>query len=390
MHKFVRNLITEWRKLKLPFEGETFVVAVSGGADSVSLMLALHDLLKRKKLDLRFVIAHFNHNLRGAESDADEEFVKHLTTEFGFELVLGHGKISHEGNLEQNARASRYAFLTETANNLKAYGVLTAHTMNDQAETFLMNLIRGSGVDGLSGMRAVRDLCDAETRRQADVEINKPEKPVAADAPFLPFSSSPLLIRPLLSWAKRLDTENFCRESEAEYRYDTMNEDMAFKRVRIRKILLPLLLDFNPKIIETLANTANLLRLSEPSAVAVGLTRLPDNSRAPDARPQPPATAGGSDKIAQKSEPRAVATGFSEALTIQHLKSLPKPDLYRTLREWLGNKRGNLRSLELKHIEAIERLILSRKSGKTVELPNGETVVKQDGKLEFANIRVDK
>lgn len=84
------------------------------------------------------------------------------------------------------------------------------------------------------------------------------------------------------------------------------------------------------------------------------------------------------------------ATRFSDDLSIQHLKSLPKPDLYRTLREWLGRRRGNLRSLELKHIQAIERLILSRKSGKTVELPNGETVGKHDGKLEFANVRVDK
>lgn len=341
MHKFVRNLITEWRKLELPFSGEIFIVAVSGGADSVSLLLALHDLKERKKLDLRFIIAHFNHNLRGAESDADEEFVKHLTTEFGFELALGHGKISHEGNLEQNARTARYAFLTETAKNLNAHGVLTAHTMNDQAETFLMNLIRGSGVAGLSGMKAVRSLKFQVSSSKSD-EKNEDET----------LNLKPFLIRPLLSWAKRIDTENFCRQSEAEYRYDTMNEDMAFKRVRIRKILLPLLMDFNPNIVETLVNTADLLRFE-------------------DERP-------------------AVSSQQSvENLSLEELKNLTKPALYQTLRKWLGGKRGNLRSLELKHIEAIERLILSRKSGKTVELPNGETVVKQYGKLEFANIKVD-
>jgi len=348
MHKFVRNLITEWRKLKLPFSGQTFVVAVSGGADSISLLLALHDLLTRKKLDLRFVVAHFNHNLRGQESDADEAFVKRLTAELGFELAVGHGQPLHEGNVEQNARLARYAFLGQTAANLHACGVLTAHTMNDQAETFLMNLIRGSGVDGLSGMKTVRSFKFQVSGFRLEGNNLKPDnvKPETL-----------LLVRPLLSWAKRLDTENFCRESEIEYRYDSRNEATAFKRVRIRKMLLPMLTDFNPNIIETLANTANLIGLlSEPTS----------------------------------KHPREQADEMLEALSLSEVKSLSKPDLYRTLRKWLGEKRGNLRSLELKHIEAIERLIFSRKSGRSVELPNGDTVVKQDGKLVFTNIKVDK
>src|SRR5215204_3454743 len=147
MHKFVRNLLTEWRKLDLPFDGETFIVAVSGGADSVGLAIALDDLKKRKKLDLRFVIAHFNHDLRGEESEKDAEFVKKLFQKFNFELAYRKGKISKAGNLEQNARIARYEFLTETAENLHAYGILTAHTINDQAETFLINLIRGSCIE---------------------------------------------------------------------------------------------------------------------------------------------------------------------------------------------------------------------------------------------------
>lgn len=156
MHKFVRNLITEWRRLDLPFEGGTVLVAVSGGADSVSLLLAIHDLIQRKKLGHRIVAAHFDHGLRGAESDADATFVRELTTKLGNELVLKHGKVAAKGNLEQNARDARYAFLTETAQNLDAFAVLTGHTINDQAETFLLNLIRGSGIAGLAGMRAKR------------------------------------------------------------------------------------------------------------------------------------------------------------------------------------------------------------------------------------------
>lgn len=369
MEDFTRKFLTEWRKLGLPFEGKTFIAAVSGGADSVSLLLVLNDLRERRKITNRFVIAHFNHNLREADSEKDAEFVKSLCVKFNFELALGNGNVSKQGNLEQNARLARYDFLRKTAENLHADAVLTAHTVNDQAETFLINLIRGSGISGLSGMKTIRSL-EAEKRRSGDEEKRKKgeekikseegeaEKSESAlSSPLLPFSSSPLLIRPLLNWAKREDTENFCRINEIEYRYDTMNEDLAFKRVRVRKVLLPLLEDFNPKIIETLANTANLLR--EESAVI-------DESK--DRKP----------KIKDST------------LKLTDLKTLSKSALYQTLREWLEFNRGNLRGLELKHIEAIERLIFSRKSGKKIELPNGENVIRKEGKLVFKKIKVEK
>src|SRR5580765_2910393 len=170
MHGFVRNLITEWRRLELPFIGGAVVIAVSGGADSVSLLLAVDDLVKRKKLGHRVVAAHFNHNLRGSESDADGEFVRQLTTRLGVELAIGHGDLSKTGNLEQNARDARYDFLRQTAANLNAFAVLTGHTINDQAETFLLNLIRGSGPDGLSAMKAVRPLSAECGVRSAESE----------------------------------------------------------------------------------------------------------------------------------------------------------------------------------------------------------------------------
>lgn len=324
----------------MPFADETVIAAVSGGADSLSLLLALDDLRARKKLDLRFVAAHFNHKLRGRESDADEEFVKHIAAERNFELAIGHGPIEREGNLEQNARNARYAFLTETAANLQARYVLTAHTVNDQAETFLLNLIRGSGFDGLSAIPPVREL---ESERE-----KKGEGDPGSRTPFLPFSLSPLLIRPLLRWAKREDTENFCRESGVEFRYDTMNEDMSFKRVRVRKMLIPMLKEFNPKIIETLAQTAELLR---------------NGSEAP----------GGDE--AEHSKP------FPDEMPIKDLMQLEPDVLRETLRSWLKVRRGNLRSIGIKHIKAIEDLIYSQKSGRIVELPGNFSVVKRQGKL---------
>jgi tRNA(Ile)-lysidine synthase len=326
MNNFLRNFITEWRRLELPFADATVVAAVSGGADSVSLLLALKELREMKKLDLRIVIAHFNHELRGEESKKDEEFVRQLTSDYKLEFAVGHWMGKHEGNLEQNARNARYEFLTRTAENLRAYAVITAHTMNDQAETFLINLIRGSGPDGLGGMKPVRSL----------------------ESGLLDLGPEILLVRPMLNWARRIDTEAFCHDMGVEYRYDTMNEDLAFKRVRVRKILIPMLEDFNPKIIETLAKTAGLMRERSASA---------GNSPALD---------------------------ITEALKLKDLKKLDKPDLYNTLRAWLTYCRGNLRQIDLKHVEAIASLINSRKSGKTIELPGGDTVVKKDGKLAFA------
>lgn len=326
MHKFVRSLITEWRKLGLPTTGETIVVAVSGGADSVSLLLAIHDLVRRKKLDLGVLVAHFNHKLRDSESDADEKFVQALSAELGFEFVSGSADLSRKGNLEQEARNARYKFLGEAAHAVGAVAVLTAHTRNDQAETFLLNLIRGSGQDGLAGMRAARNM-----------------------------NNETLLVRPLLSWANRADTEEFCRENKIEFRMDQMNDDERFTRVRIRKTILPALAEINPKIVETLARTSELLR-----------------------------------RDGEVNGRRESDSGQNAELQLKDLKSLPKEKLYADLRDWLRSSRGNLRSLEMKHIEAVERLILSRKSGKTIELPDGGRVAKQGGRLVFSNIKVEK
>jgi tRNA(Ile)-lysidine synthase len=380
VHKFVRNLITEWRRLELPFQNATFVVAVSGGADSVALLLALEELHRTKKLQNRFVIAHFNHKLRGEEADTDEEFVRQLTKSLKTELVLSHAHLPESGNLEQNARVARYEFLRKTAENIDAQGVITAHTQNDQAETFLMNLIRGSGPDGLSGMKTLREMDDATsgtppatlgtdgTRGTSGTGGYPGQGDRFVESPLLPFASSPLLlVRPLLNWAHRHHTEGYCHDRQVEYRYDSMNEDLNFTRVRIRKLLLPMLEEFNPKIVETLANTARLMQQTPKGAKA-----------------EPSASAGESPKIEHD-----VSADWCNELHVRELKTLPKPDLYSTIRSWLIQKRGNSRGLTLNHIEAVERLALSRKSGRMIELPNG-AVVKTKGMLVYTDLKVEK
>lgn len=346
MHQFVRNLLTEWRRLELPFADGTLIVAVSGGTDSNSLLLAIKDLTDRKKLQHRIIAAHFNHRLRDNASDADEEYLRQLTTRLGIEFAVGHAKVETTGNLEQNAREARYAFLTETARSVDAFAVLTAHTVNDQAETFLINLLRGAGPQGLSGMRPVRTL-EGEKGGRGERETEN------SDSPLLPFSLSPLLlVRPLLRWAKRRDTEGFCSDLNVECCHDAMNDDTAFKRVRIRKILLPLLEDFNPKIVETLARTAELMAATPPPAETV-----------PDIE--------------------------TDGLLVKELKALTDREMSDTIRSWLKHRRGTTRSLGLKHIDAVARLVLSDKSGRTVELPAGGRVVKTGGRLVFDDKEVE-
>jgi len=359
VHDFVRKLLTEWRRLDLPVSEATIVVGVSGGADSVGLLLALDELRQSSKLDLRLVAAHFNHQLRNGESDADEEFVRELTTQRKIEFAVGHPDAPLTGgNIEQNARNARYRFLRQVADNIDAYAIVTGHTVNDQAETFLINLIRGSGPQGLCGMRAVRPLDgdgllgtddDGEGPADARSECSLDEPGTSDDvadptSPLLPFaSSSLLLIRPLLRWARRKDTEGFCHAREVEYRYDTMNEDTAFKRVRIRKILLPLLADFNPNIVDTLANTAALM---------------------------------------QKVPSERNRMGGQDELSISELRQLDDLQLSTVVRSWLCESRGTNKRLGTKHFEAIERLIKSEKSGRVVEVPGGR-VRKSGGRLTY-------
>lgn len=331
MHEFTRRFLTEWRKLRLPFEGETFVVAVSGGADSCALWLVINDLLKRKKLTHRFVAAHFNHDLRGKESDADARFVQSIAEDLDFEFVCKKAEVKiGESNIEEKARAARYAFLNETAAMLNAKAVLTAHTVDDQAETFLLNLIRGSGIEGLGAMRQIRKL-----NREKSSEI--------------------LLVRPLLNWATRKKTENFCRLKQIEFRRDSMNENLAYNRVRIRKILVPLLEDFNPQIVEKLARTAALLR-EEFDELETATTEKYGSFKSRD--------------------------DISE-LSLSDIRDIFPSMRRRILRRWLKENRGDLRRLSEKHIRAIENLAFSRKSGKIVEIASGERIVKEDGNLIF-------
>src|SRR5205085_6048149 len=238
---FARSLVSEWRRLELPTGDARIVVAVSGGADSTALLLACDELIKARRLTLTLTltVAHLDHGLRGAASVADAAWVAQLAHGLGHDVVIEQARVNEAAqaagdNLEQAARRARYAFLARIAHKTQARAVLVAHTLDDQAETLLLALMRGSGAEGLGGMRAVRALDE----RDADL----------------------LLARPLLRWARHAETIAYCRARGIEVRADALNEDERFARVRVRRQLVPLMETFNPRVVAALARTAELLR----------------------------------------------------------------------------------------------------------------------------------
>ena len=158
LNQFPRMLLSEWRKLRLPSSGETVVVAVSGGADSTALFLAIDELRKYHKLHATICVAHLDHRLRKT-SGKDAKWVAALAEKLGYRSIIGRSKVAEDAraasdNLEQAAREARYAFLERTAKRVSANYVLTAHTMDDQAETVLLRLMRGSASFGLAEREA--------------------------------------------------------------------------------------------------------------------------------------------------------------------------------------------------------------------------------------------
>jgi tRNA(Ile)-lysidine synthase len=334
---FAQRLLAEWKRLNAPStEARVVVVAVSGGADSTALLLALDELLKTGRLELRLIVAHLDHGLRGAVGEADALWVAQLARELGYEIKQGRAAIAEQGaassdNLEQAARRARYQFLAATARECGAQFVLTAHTMDDQAETVLLRLLRGSSADGLGGMEAVRTL---------------------------EAGSSVLLIRPLLGWAGRSWTQQYCRERGVEFRKDEMNDDLRFARVRVRKQLLPLLQTFNGRIIEALARTASLLREDASTLNSAAAELL----------------AAASVEAGSDTPP---------LLRVPVLRAAPGALRRRALRQWIAAGRGDLRRLEMVHLLAIEGLLAGERGGRTIELPGGAIVYRKRGLLQL-------
>ena len=341
--------MADWRRLRLPLDRENVVVAVSGGADSTALFLALDELISANKLKIQLYVAHLDHCLRPS-SEKDSRWVKALAKQYGYEATIGRSKILEKArengdNLEQAARTARYQFLERTAVRKHANYVLTAHTMDDQAETILMRLMRGSSGAGLSGIESVRVF-----KKGGQVR----------------------LVRPIL-WARRSETEDYCRIRRVEFLSDEMNSDEQYSRVKVRKQLLPLMQTFNNKIVEALSRTANLLK-EDADVLFSGGDQLLRH-----------ATLVNGDQYDEDHDGETI----NPALSVNVLLAAPSAVRRRALRQWISAGKGDTRRLEMVHLTAVEKLLEGNRGGRVVELPGGSRVRRRKNRLEFVGKRIE-
>lgn len=208
--------IIKWQLTK---KGDKVAVALSGGSDSVCLLLILLEL--QKSFGFELSACHYNHRLRGDQSDQDEKFVKDLCNKYGVDCFLGQAPKENIYRSEDSARIARYNYFEKLLEEGRANVVALAHNQNDLAETLLQRLIRGTGI---SGIRSI------PLRRKN-------------------------FIRPLLN-IEKTDIISFLEDRNQFYRQDVSNLDTKFQRNFVRHRVLPLLKEKNPNIIETLSVTA--------------------------------------------------------------------------------------------------------------------------------------
>ena len=226
------------RRYRLVYPGEQVTCAVSGGADSMALLFALY--LLKEKLQITLSAAHYNHGLRGEESDRDEAFVRSFCDRFEIPLYCGHGQVTPgPKGLEAAAREARYAFFETIPGK-----IATAHTADDNAETVLMHLVRGTGLKGLGGITPVRGR----------------------------------VIRPMLG-ITRQEVLAFLEEYHVSFVTDSSNETDEFLRNRIRHRVMPLLREENPRLAENLSAMALSLRQDEEALEALAGEALPPVSQ---------------------------------------------------------------------------------------------------------------
>ncbi len=308
---------------------ETVIVGVSGGPDSLCLLHALMALRGEFGVDLH--VAHLNHRLRGADADADAQFVSDLAARWRVPCTLGVRDVAglareHKLSIEEAARQARYAFLAEVALENGSRTIAVAHNADDQAESVLMHFLRGSGTAGLRGMLPKTDL--------SELRITNYE--------FVIRNSELKLIRPLLD-VPRADVEHYCREHDLQPRFDRSNLDTTFFRNRLRHELLPLLETYNPNIRQVLRHTADVV------AAEVEMLRaaVEDAWRA------------------------AIASDSNDAVTFNLMawRGLPVAMQRATLREAIRRLRPSLRNVNFAHVEdAVSRLQDARTGGR-ITLP---------------------
>ncbi len=306
----IKSAITE---LVLP--GDRIVVAVSGGADSLALLYLLNRF--SKELGYELFVAHLNHLSRGEDSDGDADFVANVSVNLSLPCFIDKIDVAREvprlkTSFQESARILRYQFLEKTLLSIKGNKIAVGHNAEDQAETVLMNLLRGTGLKGLAGIAKVRGH----------------------------------LIRPLLGFT-RAELELFLNEQNLTYRTDSSNNQIKYLRNRIRHDLIPMLKTFNPDISASLVSMAEIVReedgwISEKTQVLFS----------------------------------QIVTGQNGKLDVvlSDFYKLPRVMKRRLVREILFELKGDLRAITALHVEQILELFSHAKVGNGLSLPGNVRV----------------
>lgn len=291
--------------------GDRVIAAVSGGPDSVCLLHVLREIGVNVA-----GVAHFNHKLRGEESDEDERFVAGIAARFELPFYRAEARVSDvRGNLEQEARRARREFLSGLIRDGAGDRVALGHTRDDQAETVLFRVLRGSGLTGLAGIH-----------------------PVTGDG----------FIRPLMG-VTRKQVLDYLRERGIAWREDSSNRELRFARNRIRHELMPMLArEWNPQIVDALANLGDLAYEEE----AFWRAEL--------------------NKEAEKGGQSAQSPFFRDFFT-GDLRSLPRALARRMVRRAIEDVKGDLRGIEFEHVESVIEM-----KGARLRLPAIEVIQSMD------------
>lgn len=296
------------KKYNLIRQGDKILIGVSGGPDSLALLLKLFSLKSKLSLDLH--IAHLDHGLR-KDSRLDALFVQRWARKLNLPVTikqLAYPPVKKKGSLEEFFREERIKFFIQTAKTIKANKVALGHNLNDQAETVLMRLLRGTGLSGLSGISARRII------------------------------QGIVFIRPLLETPRR-QIDKFLKSRRVTPRLDSTNQEDIFLRNKIRHHLIPLLeRKYNDNILNVLANLAE--------SVSYDYEYL--------------------DRTAQRS-----LKGNPLRLNLKKIEKLHPAILRLKLRQSISHIQGNTRRISFQHIKELEDLILSRPVGSIVDLPKG-------------------
>ncbi len=319
----VRSTISKHRLLRA---GDRVIVAVSGGPDSLALLYCLRSLSEELRLEL--MAAHFDHGLRKG-SHREAVFVRGIAEKLGLPFYAGGADVMKirggKGSLEEAARLARLDFLRRLAKKLKAGKVALGHNMDDQAETVLMRILRGSGLAGLSGMSALKEL------------------------------EGCVFIRPLME-VKRAEIERYLRSLKLRPFRDPSNSDESFFRNKLRRRLIPLLeKEYNPRVKEVLSSLADNVSCDY-------------------------------DYVLSRARLVAGDGGAAPLKTVSLLRM--HPSLRRmVIRLRIGALQGSTRRITSKHMEEIEDMLANRPSGSLVDLPKGYFLEKRGALLYFRRRR---